>query len=1154
MARYSDTDTIRALRQALEIRILVLDGAMGTSLEALRPSAADFGGEALEGCNESLNLHAPHLVEAVHRSFIEAGADVVETNSFNGSTIVLGEYGLQNDAVEINRRAAEIARAAAAKHAGQRRVFVAGSMGPTNRAITVTGGVTFEELVEAFRLQALGLLLGGSDYLLLETQQDTVNLKAALRGIELARAETGRQAPVAVSATIEMNGTMLAGQNIEALYYTMAGQDLLYLGLNCATGPDLMTGHVRTLAEISHLPVACVPNAGLPNTDGQYDQTAEDFRAAFGRFASEGFVNVVGGCCGTRPEHIRALAALAREFGPRTPRPTAQRAALAGAEPLLLNDITRPALVGERTNVIGSRRFRQLIAEGKFDAAAEIGKEQVAKGAHVVDLCTADPDRDEQEDLIAVLQPLLRKVRAPIMIDSTDPAVIEAALKRIGGKPVINSVNLEDGEKRFEQICPLARRFGAALVVGLIDEDREAGMAVTVERKVEIAGRCYELLTGKYGIAPGEILFDPLVFPAGTGDPNYRGAAAATIRGVAEIKKLWPDTFTILGISNVSFGLPPAGREVLNSVFLYENTQAGLDMAIVNTAGIRRYAQLSEEEIRLSLDLLYERTSDPIAAFAAYFRDARPAEREDELAALTAEERISRAVLTGTRDGVERFLDEALTRATPLEIINGPLMAGMDEVGRLFGANKLIVAEVLESAEAMKAAVDYLKQFLEPGVSTSTRGRMVLATVKGDVHDIGKNLVDMIFSNNGYEIVNLGIKVPPETLIEAVREHKPDIIGLSGLLVRSAQQMVVTAGDLAAAGIDVPLMAGGAALTKKFTMTRIAGAYGGPVVYAGEAMEGLQLANRLMDPAGRADIVRESAAFRETLEDGQTGDAQTPAPAAATGGGWNPVKVCEPPDLDEHIQYGIPLDEVLPLVNRVMLFGKYLGLRMPQKRLDDLSDSQAQELKAQVERVTQEAAARGVLAPRAVWRWVRASSSGQTITLYEPETGGPWASWAFPRRSKEPFTCAADWIRPAGSGGDDYLGLFVTTAGLDPAEWASELREEGRLLDSHILSSVAIEVAEATAEWLHRKMRADWGFPDPPEFGYQDLFKTRYRGIRLSFGYPASPVIEYQKDIFAILRPQARIGVALTDGCMMQPESSVSALVFHHPDGHYFVA
>lgn len=1151
MADPYTTDTQTELRQALRSRVFVLDGAMGTSLEALRPSAVHFGGEALDGCNEALNLHAPQMVEEVHRSFIEAGADAVETNSFNGSPIVLGEYGLEGHTVEINRRAAEVARIAADRSAAERRVFVAGAMGPTNRAITVTGGVTFEELVEAFRLQATGLLLGGVDYLLLETQQDTVNLKAALQGVELAKRDAGRSVPIAVSATIEMNGTMLAGQNIEALYYTLAGQDLLYLGLNCATGPDLMTDHVRTLAQLSHFPVSCVPNAGLPNTEGQYDQTPEDFRLAFRRFAAEGFVNVVGGCCGTNPEHIAQLASLAREYPPRTKLPSPQRAALAGAEPLLLNDITRPAFVGERTNVIGSRKFRELISQGKYEAAAEIGKEQVAKGAHVVDLCTADPDRNEEADLLAVLSSLLRKVRVPVMIDSTDPHVIEAALKRIGGKPVINSINLEDGERRFEQVCPLARRFGAALVVGLIDEDKEAGMAVTVERKVEIAERCYHLLTGKYDIAPGEIIFDPLVFPAGTGDPNYKGAAEATIRGVAEIKRRWPDTFTILGISNVSFGLPPSGREVLNSVFLYENMQAGLDLAIVNTAGIKRYAQLSEDEIRLSMDLLYELTEDPIGAFAAYFRDARPPAREDELAGLTAEERISKAVLDGTRDGIERFLDEALTRATPLEIINGPLMTGMDEVGRLFGANKLIVAEVLESAEAMKAAVDYLKQFLEPGDSAASRGKMILATVKGDVHDIGKNLVDMILSNNGYDIVNLGIKVPPDALIEAVREHHPDIIGLSGLLVRSAQQMVVTAQDLAAAGIDTPLMVGGAALTKKFTLTKIAGAYNGPVLYAGEAMEGLQLANRLMDRAERGSLLSEVARTRDSLS-AQAQPSAAAAPVVAAAGHWSPVEVPKPPDCEEHVEFGIALDEVLPLLNRIMLYGKYLGLKSPQRRLDDETDAQAQDLTAQVERVTQEAADRGVLGPRAVWRWVRAQSNGERILLYKPESDNLWAEWEFPRQSKPPHTCAADWVRPAADT-PDYLGLFVTTAGTDTAAVAEEWRAEGRLLDSHILSSVAIETAEATAEWLHRKMRSLWGFPDPPEFGYQDLFKTRYRGIRLSFGYPASPAIEYQQDLFRILRPQTKIGVALTEGYMMEPESSVSALVFHHPEGHYFV-
>ncbi|MEI6914929.1 MAG: homocysteine S-methyltransferase family protein, partial [Armatimonadota bacterium] len=966
MSIYTSSEAAKEFRHLLSSKILVLDGAMGTSLENLGPTAADFGGEHMEGCNESLNLHAPHLVKEVHRGFIEAGADILETNTFNGSTIVLDEYGIGKEANEINRRAAEIARAAVEEFSCGRRVFVAGSMGPTNKAITVTGGITFEQIIETYRQQSLGLLLGGVDYLLLETQQDTVNIKAALIGIAAAAKEVGRSAPVAVSCTIEMNGTMLAGQNIEALYYTLAGQDLLYIGMNCATGPDLMTDHIRTLSEISHLPDSCVPNAGLPNTEGEYDQFPDDFRSAFKRFATEGFINLVGGCCGTTPAHIQALANLVAEFPPRHPQPKAMRAALAGAEPLLLNDITKPLFVGERTNVIGSRKFRQLIADGKVEAAAEIGKEQVQKGAHIVDLCTADPDRDEEQDLIAVLQSLLRKVRVPVMIDSTDAHVIHEALKRIGGKAVINSINLEDGEARFQIICPLARQFGAGLVVGLIDEDKQAGMAVTVERKLEIAERSYQLLTEKYDIDPGEIIFDPLVFPAGTGDPNYVGAAEATIRGVRAIKERFPNTFTVLGISNVSFGLPAAGREVLNSVFLYENMLAGLDVAIVNTAGIKRYAQLTEEEISLSMDLLYERTSDPIAAFAAHFREKKVAVREDELAHLSAEERISHAILNGERDGLESFLDQTLTRMTPMEVINGPLMAGMDEVGRLFGANKLIVAEVLESAEAMKVGVDYLKQFLEHGDATATKGKMLLATVKGDVHDIGKNLVDMILSNNGYEIINLGIKIPPDTLIEAVRKHNPDIIGLSGLLVRSAQQMVVTAGDMKAAGISVPLVVGGAALTKKFTMTKIAPAYNAPTFYAGEAMEGLQIANRLVDEIEKPRLLAETEALRVTYSDAAEpviGTEAAPEPRVR----WKPIAVPQPPDLEEHVQFGIPLDEVLQYLNRIMLYGKYLGLRNPLNRLEDPDDEQAQDLKRQVETVIDEARGRGILNPRSVW-------------------------------------------------------------------------------------------------------------------------------------------------------------------------------------------
>lgn len=1149
----SGEELTREVRAALATRILVMDGATGTGLEALGPTASDFGGESLIGCNEALNLNAPDFVLRLHRAYIEAGADIIETNTFNGSSIVLGEYGLDAQTVEVNRRAAELAREAVGKFAGDRRVFVAGSMGPTNKAISVTGGVTFDDIRATYRKQAAGLIAGGVDYLLLETQQDTINIKAALIGIEDAMKSESRRVPLAVSVTIEMNGTMLAGQNIEALYYTLAARDLLYLGINCATGPGLMTDHLRTLAAISHLPTACVPNAGLPNTEGKYSEGPSHFHEHFERFCSEGFVNVIGGCCGTTAEHVRAMRAVADHHRPRKPAAKAVRRALAGSEPLKIDDFVRPVFVGERTNVIGSRKFKKLIEEEKYELAAEIGRDQVLKGAHVVDLCTANPDRDELRDLLAVLKPLLRKVRVPVMIDTTDATVAEAALRHIGGKAVINSINFEEGEARLETVCPLARTYGAALVFGLIDEDKEQGMAVTLERKLAIAERAYKSLTEKWDIAPGEIIFDPLTFPAGTGDPNYLGAARATIEAIRELRTRYPETLTILGISNVSFGLPAAGREALNSVFLYDGIQAGLDMAIVNTAGIKRYASLSAEEIRLCEDVLYKGDAASIAAFAAFYRETNVEKQPGADEDLTPEERLAKSVLEGTREGIEGFMDALLKRMKPLDIINGPLMAGMKQVGVLFAANKLIVAEVLESAEVMKAAVDYLKQYLEPGASTATRGKMVLATVKGDVHDIGKNLVDMILSNNGYDVVNLGIKIPPETLIEAVSRHRPDFIGLSGLLVRSAQQMVVTAQDLREAGIDLPLMVGGAALTQNFTLTRIASAYDGPVFYANEAMQGLSLANRLMSDEERPGLESEWTLLREeALREVRENAEHVPPPPPQSR--YEPAPIPVPPDLEPHLLRDIPIEDIYPLVSRAMLFGKHLGLRMATQRLENPADKQAQDLKDAVDKVLRLAEREGLIRPRALWQWFPVHSENEKVTVLDPVTRRPEVEWHFPRERVEPFRCAADWIKPKSPDGDDYFCLFVVTAGESVQPKAKALQDQGELLASHILSSLAIEMAEATAEWLHRKIRADWGFADPPEFTWQDLLRTAYRGIRLSFGYPACPNLEDQVGLFSLLNPQNAIGVSLTDEMMMVPESSVSALVFHHPDGQYFTA
>src|SRR5918996_725820 len=860
------------LRQALQQRILVLDGAMGTMIQAADLRAADFGGAALEGCNEHLNLTRPDVVRAIHRAYLDAGADCVSTNTFGCAPYVLGEYGLADRAWEIARAAARVAREVAGE------AFVIGAMGPSTRSISVTRNVTFEEVRAGYRVQAAGLIAGGAEALLLETCQDTLNVKAAAIGIREAMQEAGVQLPLMVSATIEPMGTMLAGQGVEALTVSLEHFDLFSIGLNCATGPEFMTDHLRTLSALATAFVSVYPNAGLPDERGQYGETPASLAFKLRRFLDEGWVNLVGGCCGTTPAHIAAIAALARGRAPRVPAATTAPA-VSGVEVLWPSDDNRPVFVGERTNVIGSRKFKELVVGERFEDAAEVGRAQVRSGAQVLDVCLANPDRDETADMDRFMRELTRRVKVPLMIDTTDAAVLEIALRHCQGKAIVNSINLEDGEERFEKVAPLLRRYGGAVVVGCIDEDKQQGMAVTRARKLAIAERSYRLLTEQYGIPARDLIFDPLVFPVGTGDVNYVGSAVETIEGLRAIKARFPESRTILGISNVSFGLPAAGREVLNGAFLYHCVKAGLDYAIINTERLERYPSIPEEERRLAEDLIYARGADPVAAFAAHFRDRQktPAAKS----ALSLDERLARYIVEGSRDGLLEDLDAKLREAAPLDIINGPLMRGMDEVGRLFNDNQLIVAEVLQSAEAMKAAVAHLEPFMEKADS-ATRATIVLATVKGDVHDIGKNLVDIILSNNGYRVINLGIKIPPEELIAAYRAHKPDAFGLSGLLVKSAQQMVVTAQDLKAAGIEIPLFVGGAALTRKFTATRIAAEYGGVTLYAKDAMDGLDLANQLFSAVSRDALVQRVRSEQAALADGAA-EARPARPAGVAG-------------------------------------------------------------------------------------------------------------------------------------------------------------------------------------------------------------------------------------------------------------------------------
>ena len=1135
------------LQERLQERILILDGAMGTMIQQADLTPDDFGGEHLDGCNEMLVLTRPDVISRIHEQYLEAGADILETNTFGATSVVLAEYNLQDRARELNVAAAKLAVEAAAKYSTPEWPrYVAGAMGPTTKTLSVTGGITFDMLIDSYYEEAVALIETGVDALLLETSQDTLNVKAGSIAIQRAFEATGKTLPLMISGTIEPMGTTLAGQNIESFYISLEHLKPISIGLNCATGPEFMRDHLRTLASIAKSAVSCYPNAGLPDENGLYHESPDSLARKIASFAEQGWLNIAGGCCGTTPEHIRALTEALSQYQPRT-NYGEHPPAVSGIDTVYIENEGRPYMVGERTNVLGSRKFKRLIAEGKIEEAAEIARAQVKSGAHVIDVCVQDPDRDEAVDMEIFLQEVVKKVKVPLVIDTTDSKVLELALKHTQGKAIINSVNLEDGLDKFEQVVPLVHLYGAALVVGTIDE---RGQAITREDKLEVAKRSYHILVDDYGIQPEDIIFDPLVFPVGTGDEQYIGSAKETIEGIRIIKQALPRCQTVLGVSNVSFGLPEAGREVLNSVFLYECTRAGLDYAIVNTEKVERYASIPDHERKLAEALLYDTNDDTLAAFVAAFRN-RKVEKKEKTNNLPLEERLASYVVEGTKEGLIPDLTEALTKYSSLQIINGPLMKGMEEVGRLFNNNELIVAEVLQSAEVMKASVSFLEPYMEKNES-AVKGKILLATVKGDVHDIGKNLVEIILANNGYNIVNLGIKVPPEQLIEAYRKEKPDAIGLSGLLVKSAQQMVITAQDLRNAGIDVPIMVGGAALTRKFTKNRISPEYDGLVLYAKDAMEGLDLANKLMDDSERQRLVSELRAHKERLAREEEEHTKLPKLTRAVRSAIKEAPVYLPPDLERHVLRNIPIPQVVPYVNMQMLLGHHLGLKgSVEQRLRE-QDPKTVELKETVDQILVEGAQDGVLQANAMYRFFPAQSEGDSIHIYNPENHNEVLhTFTFPRQQVEPYLCLADFLRTKDSGMMDYVGFLVVTAGKNVRERAEEWKEQGQYLRLHALQAVALELAEGLAERIHHMMREVWGIPDPEEMTMKERFGARYQGVRVSFGYPACPNLEDQEPLFRLMQPED-IGVQLTEGCMMEPEASVTAMVFAHPQGQYF--
>lgn len=1137
------------IQEQMAKKILILDGAMGTMIQQEPLSAEDFGGEDLDGCNEMLVLTRPDVISRIHEAYLAAGADIIETNTFGATSVVLAEYNLQDRATEINKAAAKLAVDAANKFSTPEWPrYVAGALGPTTKTLSVTGGVTFEELADSYYEQARALIEAGVDALLLETSQDTLNVKAGSIGIRRAFEELGVKLPIMISGTIEPMGTTLAGQSIESFYVSLEHLNPISVGLNCATGPEFMRDHIRSLSDVAKTAISCYPNAGLPDENGHYHESPESLARKMAGFAEQGWLNIAGGCCGTTPDHIRAMADLLKEYSPRTAAGN-HPPAVSGIETVYIEESNRPIMVGERTNVIGSRKFKRLIFEGKYEEASEIARQQVKNGAHIVDINLQDTELNEPLVMAEFMQHVVKKIKVPIMLDSTDHNVIEVGLKHCQGKALINSINLEDGLERFNHVVPLIHRYGAAVVVGLIDEK---GMAVWAEDKLRVAKRSYDLLVNDYQLRPEDIIFDPNVFPVGSGDPQYIGSAKATIDGIRLIKEQLPECKTILGISNVSFGLPPAGREVLNSVYLYHCTKAGLDYAIVNTEKLERYPSIPDEERRLAENLIFDTSDETLAEFVAFFREKK-VDKKEKVSNLTLEERLASYVVEGTKEGLIPDLEEALNKYSPLDIINGPLMAGMEEVGRLFNNNELIVAEVLQSAEVMKASVAFLEQFMEKK-ETAVKGKILLATVKGDVHDIGKNLVEIILSNNGYQIINLGIKVPPEQLIEAFQKEKPDAIGLSGLLVKSAQQMVVTAQDLKAAGIDVPILVGGAALTRKFTKTRIVPEYDGMVLYAKDAMEGLDLANKLSDPEQKKLLIEQLREAKESVvqESGKK-DKELPAPSRARSASINPdAPVYIPPDLDRHILRDYPITHLLPYVNLEMLLGKHLGLRGGVDKLLQKNDPKALQLKEVVDGIFHEINTQGILKAHGMYRFFPAQSDGNDIIIYDPKDHSKiLKTFSFPRQIVEPHLCLSDFLKSVDSGVMDYVGFLVVTAGHGVRELSNEWKDKGDYLRSHALQATALEVAEAFAERIHHIMRDVWGFPDSPEMTMKQRLGARYQGIRVSFGYPACPNLEDQQPLFELMQPED-IGVQLTEGFMMDPEASVSAMVFAHPQAQYF--
>ncbi|NBM14330.1 methionine synthase [Streptomyces sp. GC420] len=1157
-----------ALREALATRVVVADGAMGTMLQAQDPTLEDF--QQLEGCNEILNVTRPDIVRSVHRAYFDVGVDCVETNTFGANFAALGEYEIADRVFELSEAGARIARETADEYtAGDGRTrWVLGSMGPGTKLPTL-GHVGYTVLRDAYQRNAEGMITGGADALIVETTQDLLQTKAAVLGARRALEVLGADLPVICSVTVETTGTMLLGSEIGAALTALEPLGIDMIGLNCATGPAEMSEHLRYLARHSRVPLSCMPNAGLPvlGKDGaHYPLTAPELADAQETFVREYGLSLVGGCCGTTPEHLRQVVERVRGLAPapRDPHPEPGAASLYQSVPFRQD--TSYLAIGERTNANGSKKFRTAMLEGRWDDCVEMAREQIREGAHLLDLCVDYVGRDGVADMEELAGRFATASTLPVVLDSTEPAVIRAGLEKLGGRAVINSVNYEDGdgpESRFQKITKLAVEHGAALIALTIDEE---GQARTPEKKVEIAERLIADLTGNWGVHESDILIDCLTFTICTGQEESRKDGLATIEAIRELKRRHPEVQTTLGLSNISFGLNPAARLVLNSVFLDECVKAGLDSAIVHASKILPIARLDEDQVQVALDLIHDRRAegyDPLQRLLELFEGvdtkSMKAGKAEELAALPLDERLKRRIIDGERNGLEADLDEALAGRPALDIVNETLLDGMKVVGELFGSGQMQLPFVLQSAEVMKTAVAYLEPHMEK-TDDEGKGTIVLATVRGDVHDIGKNLVDIILSNNGYSVVNLGIKQPVSAILEAAQEHRADVIGMSGLLVKSTVIMKENLEELNQRGLAAryPVILGGAALTRAYVEQDLHEIYEGEVRYARDAFEGLRLMDALIAvkrgvpgaalPELRQRRVRPAAtAAVEERGPSPEGEGAVRSDVATD----NPVPT--PPFWGTRVVKGIQLKEYASWLDEGALFKGQWGLKQARTGAgpgyEELVETEGRpRLRGLLDRLQRD----NLLEAAVVYGYFPCVSKGDDLILLG-EDGSERTRFTFPRQRRGRRLCLADFFRPEDSGETDVVGLQVVTVGSRIGEETARLFASDSYREYLELHGLSVQLAEALAEYWHARVRAELGFAGEDPAAVEDMFTLKYRGARFSLGYGACPDLEDRAKIAELLRPE-RIGVELSEEFQLHPEQSTDAIVVHHPEAKYFNA